>query len=279
MWYYRLKHLKYFSLTFVIATLCLITNVKASISDEDYARLREIFSEYRLSIMSDEELERLANGELNVQEKLYQLTESINGTMTYTEVDPDLYVEINPENSVSNYSTSIGTTYYESSYKRIQIIDNYITNNLHNVMVYTQWLVTPATKSFDVTAMRVEDATVVEGTQDGTQTYWSDGSYKHITYSPNGTNIRKQSNGFGISMNLVNDASYFETDISADIRATGEDATVYGTYQHAVTNVTLEQSHSYNISHNGFGSVLNFATGVQNYYDGMQGVYVTLGYY
>ena len=279
MWYYRLKYLKYFSLTFVIATLCLITNVKASISDEDYARLREIFSEYRLSIMSDEELERLANGELKVQEKLYQWTESINGTMTYVEVDPDLYVEINPENSVSNYSTSIGTTYYESNYKRIQIIDNYITNNLHSVMVYTQWLVTPATKSFDVTAMRFEDATIVEGTQDGTQTYWANGEYDFITYSPNGTNIRKQSNGFGISMNLVNDASYFETDISANIRATGGAATVYGTYQHAVTNVTLEQSHSYNISHNGFGSVLNFATGVQNYYDRMQGVYVELGYY
>lgn len=279
MWYYRLKYLKYFSLTFVIATLCLIANVKASISDEDYARLREIFSEYRLSIMSDEELERLANGELKVQEKLYQWTESINGTMTYVEVDPDLYVEINPENSASNYSTSIGTTYYESNYKRIQIIDNYITNNLHSVMVYTQWLVTPATKSFDVTAMRVEDAIVVEGTQDGTQTYWANGEYDFITYSPNGTNIRKQSNGFGISMNLVNDASYFETDISANIRATGEEATVYGTYQHAVTNVTLEQSHSYNISHNGFGSVLNFATGVRGYYDGMQGVYVELGYY
>lgn len=279
MWYYRLKYLKYFSLTFVIATLCLITNVKASISDEDYARLREIFSEYRLSIMSDEELERLANGELRVQEKLYQWTESINGTMTYVEVDPDLYVEINPENNPTSYSTSIGTTYYESNYKRIQIIDDYVTNNLHTVMVYTQWLVTPATKSFDVTAMRFEDATIVEGSQDGTQTYWADGEYNYITYSPNGTNIRKQSNGFGISMNLVNDASYFETDISAEIRATGEDATVYGTYQHAVTNVTLEQSHSYNISHNGFGSVLNFATGVQNYYDGMQGVYVTLGYY
>ena len=279
MWYYRLKYLKYFSLTFVIATLCLITNVKASISDDDYARLREIFSEYRLSIMSDEELERLANGELKVQEKLYQWTESINGTMTYVEVDPDLYVEINPENSASNYSTSIGTTYYESNYKRIQIIDSYVTNNLHYVMVYTQWLVTPATKSFDVTAMRVEDATVVEGTQDGTQTYWADGSYNSITYSPNGTNIRKQSNGFGISMNLVNDASYFETDISADIKASNSNATVYGTYQHAVTNVTLEQSHSYNISHNGFGSVLNFATGVRGYYDGMQGVYVELGYY
>lgn len=279
MWYYRLKYLKYFSLTFVIATLCLITNVKASISDEDYARLREIFSEYRLSIMSDEELERLANGELKVQEKLYQWTESINGTMTYVEVDPDLYVEINPENSASNYSTSIGTTYYESNYKRIQIIDNYISNNLHYVMVYTQWLVTPATKSFDVTAMRFEDATIVEGSQDGTQTYWANGEYDFITYSPNGTNIRKQSNGFGISMNLVNDASYFETDISADIKASNSNATVYGTYQHAVTNVTLEQSHSYNISHNGFGSVLNFATGVRGYYDGMQGVYVELGYY
>lgn len=279
MWYYRLKYLKYFSLTFVIATLCLITNVKASISDEDYARLREIFSEYRLSIMSDEELERLANGELRVQEKLYQWTESINGTMTYVEVDPDLYVEINPENSASNYSTSIGTTYYESNYKRIQIIDDYVSNNLHYIMVYTQWLVTPATKSFDVTAMRFEDATIVEGTQEGTQTYWASGEYNFINYSPNGTNIRKQSNGFGISMNLVNNASYFETDISADIKASNSNATVYGTYQHAVTNVTLEQSHSYNISHNGFGSVLNFATGVRGYYDGMQGVYVELGYY
>ena len=150
---------------------------------------------------------------------------------------------------------------------------------MHKLIVYTQWLVTPATKSFDVTAMRFEDATIVEGSQEGTQTYWANGEYDFVTYSWNGTNIRKQSNGFGISMNLVNAGSYFETDIGANIKASNSNATVYGTYQHAVTNVTLEQSHSYNISHNGFGSVLNFATGVRGYYDGMQGVYVTLGYY
>ena len=36
--------------------------------------------------------------------------------------------------------------------------------------------------------------------------------------------------------------------------------------------VSLSASQSYTISHNGFGDVLNFATGVQNYYDRMAGV-------
>ena len=87
--------------------------------------------------------------------------------------------------------------------------------------------------------------------------------YNFVDYSYNGTNIRKADNGFGISMNLVNGASYFETDISANVRATSSAATAYGTYQHALTDVSLSASQSYTISHNGFGDVLNFATCVQ----------------
>ena len=124
--------------------------------------------------------------------------------------------------------------------------------------------------------MRVDGGYVVEGTQDGTQVYWKDGAYDYVDYSWNGTNIRKTDNGFGISMNLVNGASYFETDISANVVTTSSDAVAYGTYQHAVTDVTLNQSQSYTISHNGLGGVLNFTNSVYNYYDRMAGVSISL---
>ena len=257
----------------IVVTLCFVTNVNAAISEEDYASLREIFSEARLSIMSDAEKEELVNGDLTYSEKVYQVTETVNGTFIYSEVDPEIadLIEEDFRNGVVTYDAT-----HETSYKRITIIDNYINNNSHDVMVYTQWLVTPATKSFDVTAMRIDGGYVVEGTQDGTQLYWKDGSYSHVTYAWNGTNIRKLDNGFGISMNLVNGASYFETDISANVISTSQNAVAYGTYQHAVTDVTLDQSQSYTISHNGLGRVLNFTNSVYNLYDGMTGVSISL---
>lgn len=257
----------------IIGTLCFVNNVKATISEEDETFLRSVFSEARLNIMSEEEKEELVNGDLTVNEKIYQVTQTLNGTFTYSEVDPETaeLIKENFNNGVSTYDA-----YHETTYKRITIIGDHIGGNTYDVMVYTQWLVTPATKSFDVTAMRIDGGYVVDGTQNGTQLYWEDGAYDHVDYSWNGTNIRKTDNGFGISMNLVNGASYFETDISASVITTSSDAVAYGTYQHAVTDVTLNQSQSYTISHNGLGGVLNFTNSVYNYYDRMAGVSISL---
>ena len=79
-------------------------------------------------------------------------------------------------------------------------------------------------------------------------------------------------------MNLVDVGTNFDCDIEAIVKSTSKWATVYASYQHAATNVTLAQSKAYNISHNGYGEVINFATAVENYYDGMQGVSIALGY-
>ena len=79
-------------------------------------------------------------------------------------------------------------------------------------------------------------------------------------------------------MNLVDAASGFTCEIEAIVTATTKWATVYGSYQHAMTAVTLAKSKSYTISHNGYGKVINFATAVQNDYDNMQGVSIELGY-
>lgn len=267
-----LKIMKVLTAFIIIVTLCYVNNVKA-ISDEDYDSLREIFSDARLSIMTEEQKDMLVNGNLTTNTKTYATTQTLNGTYVHTEVDAET-AELIKDSFNSGISTYDAT--HQTSYKRITIIDNDLGNSVHRVMVYTQWLVTPATTSFDVTAMRIDGGYVVDGTQDGTQVYWKDGEYGHVTYSWNGTNIRKFDNGFGISMNLVNDASYFETDISANLKVTTSNAEAFGTYQHAVTNVSLDQSQSYTISHNGLGGVLNFTNSVYNYYDRMTGVSISL---
>lgn len=50
---------------------------------------------------------------------------------------------------------------------------------------------------------------------------------------------------------------------------------VYGSYQHAKTNVTLATSQSYILSSSGLGGVIAFNTNtIRNYYDGKRGVYL-----
>ena len=260
--------------TFIIlCTLCFVSNVKAQTTEEDYNKLRSIFSEERISLMSDEEKAIYTENKTTVDKKLYKGTLTLNNTYIYEELDPSLADDIKESSQISTYGA-----FYQTTYKQISLIDIDFGDNSHRLTVYTQWLITPVTQSFDVTAMRVEDAYIVEGSQTGLQVYRKNGVVGSVNYSPNGTNIRKEDDGFGISMNLVNNATNYETDISANVVATSQYAKAYGTYQHAVTDVTLDASQSYFISHNGFGDVLNFATGVQNWYDGMNGVSISLSY-
>lgn len=263
----------------IIGLMLLTVNVKASvnISDEDYARLRLVFSDVRISFMSDEEIQRYLSYDLentNTAHKYYKVTENINGSFTYSEVD-----EEEAMSAIESGITPYGS-YKETSYKHIQLMRSGAGTNKYYMNLYTEWLITPKIKSYDVSALRVDDATVVEGSQSGTQTYWDKNTkeYNYVDYSANGKNIVKKSNGFGISMNLVDSGSYFACEISALVVATTKYAHVYGSYQHAAGNVTLAQSQSYNISHNGLGGVINFSSDVEGYYDRMGGVDLELAY-
>ena len=48
--------------------------------------------------------------------------------------------------------------------------------------------------------------------------------------------------------------------------------TIYGSYQHASTTATLEESKKYTISHLGYGKVIKFNDNVKKKYDAMTGV-------
>ncbi len=271
-----LEQLKKIIMTISILLVMIIsTNVKAAnLTEEEYARLRNVFSDARISFMSNEDAARYLSYDLehtNKVSKYYKVTETTNGTIT-TEVSKEEATEA-ADNNISPIAT-----YHTTSYKNIEIMTTHTGGNSYQVYMVNTWLITPRVKSYDVIALRVEDATISSGSQLGTQVYGSNGNFDMVNYSYNGTNMVLSSNGFGISMNLVDAASEFACDIEAIVTATSQWAKAYGSYQHAMTAVTLAKSKSYTISHNGYGKVINFATAVQNDYDNMQGVSIELGY-
>lgn len=271
-----LEQLKKIIMTISILLVMIISSsVKAAnLTEEEYARLRYVFSDARISFMSDEDAARYLSYDLehsNKVSKYYKVTETTNGTIT-TEVSKEEAIEA-AENNISTRAS-----YHKTSYKNIAITTSKTGPNSYFIYVTNDWLINPRVKSYDVIAMRVDDATISSGTQRGVQMYTTNGINDVVNYSYQGTNMVLSSNGFGISMNLVDAAQGFTCEIEAIVTATSRWATVYGSYQHAMTAVTLAKSKSYTISHNGYGKVINFATAVQNDYDNMQGVSIELGY-
>ena len=260
----------------IMLSLLITTNVKgATLTDAEYARLRLVFSDLRIATMSDEKAQEYLSYDLEHNKKVskyFKVTKTTNGT-TSTEVTKE-----EATNAAKNNTTTRATS-HATTYKNIQITAMHGVANVYLMDLTTLWLISPAIKSYDVIAMRTDDASIIEGSQEGTQGYiYKNGTTGYIDYSYNGTNMKRASNGFGISMNLLDAAHRYECFITARVRATTEWAEVFGSYQHAATNVTLAQSQAYTISHNGYGEVINFATAVQNHYDGMQGVSIKLDY-
>jgi len=276
---FRLKGLKALSIIAFIAYGLLVCVTSASareLSIEEYSNLRLLFSEGRIATLTDEELAKYLTYDfdnINTNSKYYRVIETPYGTISEEVSEEEAMMAVNNMQNDSNMRDS----YYNTGYKHIHISTTQISGNNSEAYLYTEWLTTPNVKSYDVTGFRFYDGTVIDGTQYGSQTYWtSQNGFQYIYYSPNGTNIKKLSNGFGISMNLVDAASYFATDVQANVTATSSLAKVHGSYQHAITDVTLNQSHDYIINSSGLGSVFNFSTSVVNLYDGMGGVNIVL---
>lgn len=269
------KHGITFTLAIAASLLFTTSTSAATLTEDEYNRLNIIFSDARISVMTDEEAQTYLSYDLEgskVNNKYYKVTETTNGTIN-EEVTKEEALNAENESEITRGAS------YSTSYKQIQISESFIGSNRYLVRLANIWLGSPKVKSYDVIGIRTSDATVVDGTQSGTQMYrpTTQNYYSHVTYSANGANIRKASNGFGISMNLVDEGAYFESDIQAYVDKNTQYGEVFGSYQHAVKNVTLAQSKAYTISHNGYGKVLNFSTSVESYYDGMAGVNVKLG--
>mgnify|MGYP001110773243 CR=1 FL=1 len=259
----------------ILSSLFISTAKAVELTDEDYARLNKVFSEARISVMTQEEVDKyLAMNLENAKSETtyYKGVSHGNESYTWYEISKDEYD--NSDSEIQPHATYIATEYKEVKITAIEGFENVFSFDLT-----AKWKKMPAARSYDVIAFRFRNIALIEGTQFGLQSYIKSGSnsYDHISYTTKSGNMKKTSQGFGISMNLVdNSISALELEISAEGVPSGINPYVWGNYQHAVENVTLAQSQKYNITSAGYGNVINFDLSVEDHYDGMGGVYIAL---
>ena len=249
------------------------------ISMSDYNLLTNIYSDAYIQTMTNEDYENFKAKNININnlvksEKYYKtVIDHLNNVVTNTEVTENEFNNYNP-----NVQTLSVSNFVETQYKKLSLTLSDNHNGYGDIFVGLLWKMIPSTRSFDVIAVRYVGMTDVDGTQIGRQIWGTNGNYTYVNYRWNGTNINRQDNGFGISMNITNDSTinYLENYIGSAVEFTGNFQWAGASYQHATSNTTLAQSKSYTLAENGKNGVILFTGNIGEKYDNMPGVYCEL---
>lgn len=249
------------------------------ISMTDYNLLTNIYSDAYIQTMTNEDYENFKAKNININnlvksEKYYKTEiDHLNNVVTNTEVTENEFNNYNP-----NVQTLSVSNFVETQYKKLSLTLSDNHDGYGDIFVGLLWKMIPSTRSFDVIAVRYVGMTDVDGTQYGRQIWGTNGNYTYVNYGWNGTNINRQDNGFGISMNITNDSTinYLENYIGSAVEFTGNFQWAGASYQHATSNTTLAQSKSYTLAENGKNGVILFTGNIGEKYDNMPGVYCEL---
>ena len=249
------------------------------ISMSDYNLLTNIYSDAYIQTMTNEDYENFKAKNININnlvksEKYYKTEiDHLNNVVTNTEVTENEFNNYNP-----NVQTLSVSNFVETQYKKLSLTLSDNHNGYGDIFVGLLWKMIPSTRAFDVIAVRYVGMTDVDGTQYGRQIWGTNGNYTYVNYGWNGTNINRQDNGFGISMNITNDSTinYLENYIESAVEFTGNFQWAGASYQHATSNTTLAQSKSYTLAENGKNGVILFTGNIGEKYDNMPGVYCEL---
>ena len=249
------------------------------ISMTDYNLLTNIYSDAYIQTMTSEDYENFKAKNININnlvksEKYYKtVIDHLNNVVTNTEVTENEFNNYNP-----NVQTLSVSNFVETQYKKLSLTLSDNHDGYGDIFVGLLWKMIPSTRAFDVIAVRYVGMTDVDGTQYGRQIWGTNGNYSYVEYGWNGTNINRQDNGFGISMNITNDSTinYLENYIGSAVQFTGNFQWAGASYQHATSNTTLAQSKSYTLAENGKNGVILFTGNIGEKYDNMPGVYCEL---
>lgn len=250
----------------------IINNNNIKINGEEYADLLKIHSEEYIMNMTKDRYDHLKQFDFNSikKEEKYIIT-TYNPHLNISvdkEICKEEYEKLSEEElRLSNGSVTAQTTAKKISMSVMQ------GGNWDYVNLDLTWKVVPSVRSYDVIGLRLDGLSVRNGSQQGQQLYYSNNQWNYINYSWNGTNIKKFNNGFGISMNLVdNSLSRLQLSIECDVKTTANAGSINGSYQHAVANLSLADSKNYTLSGNGLGHVFLYPYNIAQKYDGMAGV-------
>lgn len=252
-----------------ITTFAAITNINGiEISDEEYDNFIKAYSHEYIMTMTEKDYERLQSLDFSDVK-----TETKYVETTY---NPSLRLTTEKEITKEEFETmpmlDSDGTYYSTTAKELELA--LIGGSVYNTVTVTAtWKGIPSSRYFDVIGVRGYGLTFRNGSQIGKQIYVKNGNYETIDYAWNGTNIKRADNGFGISMNIVDDSiTFLQAIVDCDVTPTITHPSVFGSYQHAVSKTTLADSQNYTLGVAGLGSVFVYPYSISQKYDGMSGV-------
>ncbi len=159
--------------------------------------------------------------------------------------------------------TTTRSTHHQTSSKYLAI--SKACGSTCSVTILLKWLKNPNVRSYDVIGARFVNTSLISGSAD---TFVS--SSAGSTYY---SNYQYFSNGFGNTVKLPTNATSIMVQQNFEVQNSG---TVYGSYQHATGYISLAQSKKYSIHYNGAGTVFLFDNSVNDYFDQMGGVYISM---
>lgn len=171
------------------------------------------------------------------------------------------------ENIVKNYysiDSNNRSSYYQTNSKRLSVSKVCGTTCLISTSV--EWLKSPVVRSYDVIGAYFDGISLYSTPQ--TIVMNSVDSRTISTYKADSSG-----HGFGVSAKLISTGS--DMYLTQTYRVSGS-GTLYASYQHATSSISLANSKRYTISLLGYGSVFLFDTPIQGYYDGMNGVSISI---
>ncbi len=172
----------------------------------------------------------------------------------------DLFDQEIEKKSYTNYPITRGSSV--TSNLRTLSITKVCNSSCFNTLVVT-WIGSPFVKSYDVIGVRLNGPSLL--TIDNLRIYGDN-------YTQSYSNSKKFDNGFGFSFQLP-DTTNIQVSVSF---TTTQSGTIYGSYQHAMSNTSLAVSNQYTIGVGGYGNVFQFVGTARNVYDNAPGVDISL---
>lgn len=259
----------------------------ATLTEEQYNYLINYFSENTLYTMTAEQLNFVKNEtDLNMEtETKYIRTDEffdLDGNLIESfETEVTEEEALNYEEDSTTYAWNVTHT---TSMKRLymQVVSGSASTKI--VTITNTWLSLPQVRSFDVIALRPGTNSMTINVNSSMISGYQRWDGNTINYNSSSSNTKISSSftgngGIGISMNIVDAvSSSLECSMTVYFLCGASNFKIYGTYQHATSDVSLSQSQDYTFNQSGMGQVLKFASSVASKYDNMQGVYLSYNY-
>ncbi len=157
-----------------------------------------------------------------------------------------------------NPITLYGFAEHTTSYKSLKMSSSCSSDCV--VGVSLDWLKLPQVRSYDILGFYFENTSP------------NDNSYLVVSSNQGGkvyTADKSSSTGMGTSFKIPSNVDYIKVTQTLTVNKGG---TVRASYQHAKKAISEANSRKYTFSKTGVGGVFNFGSGIQSYYDCMNGV-------